>query len=217
MGREKNLTLVAYDSIKKMMLSHEIVPGQRLVFVDLARQLGVSRTPVNNALSILAKEGFLDFIPHQGYSVHQLTMEEVESIYEIREILETGTISKAIRRLNPEKLDALARKKAAYQRAVSDGARHRLFSLDIEYHAGIIDMMDNQYLAERYQDLCNHIVLRYPIEDFSPDRYNQVIEEHEALFQAVQMKDVEWAKELIRNHHANDRKNLSLMFFQNKA
>ena len=73
---QKNLTLAAYDSIKEMMLNYDIVPGQRLVFMDLAKQLGVSRTPVNNALSILAKEGYLDFVPHQGYSVHKLTLNE---------------------------------------------------------------------------------------------------------------------------------------------
>jgi len=58
---QKNLTLAAYDNIKDMMFNYDIVPGQRLVFVDLAKQLGVSRTPVNNALSILAKEGYLDY------------------------------------------------------------------------------------------------------------------------------------------------------------
>ncbi len=61
------------------MLNYEIVPGQRLVFIDLAKQLNVSRTPVNNALSILAQQGYLDFVPNQGYSVHKLTQKEAET------------------------------------------------------------------------------------------------------------------------------------------
>ena len=72
MKKSKNLTLKVYNRIMKLMLDYEIVPGQRLVFVDLANQLKVSRTPVNNALSILAQEGYLDFVPNQGYSVRQI-------------------------------------------------------------------------------------------------------------------------------------------------
>ena len=117
---QKNLTLAAYDSIKKMMLNYDIVPGQRLVFVDLAKQLGVSRTPVNNALSILAKEGYLDFVPNQGYSVHKLTEREAEGLYEVREILELGTIAKAIRMMDDKKLADFERRKKELVRSISD-------------------------------------------------------------------------------------------------
>ena len=78
MKKYSNLTLKVYHRIIELMLNYEIVPGQRLVFIDLAKQLGVSRTPVNNALSILAQEGYLDFVPNQGYSVHKLTRKEAE-------------------------------------------------------------------------------------------------------------------------------------------
>ena len=76
LNNEKSLTQMVYRKIKEMMLNYEIVPGQRLIFSDLAKRMGVSRTPVNNALGILANEGFLDLIPHQGYSVHQITKDE---------------------------------------------------------------------------------------------------------------------------------------------
>ncbi|KAB2840081.1 GntR family transcriptional regulator, partial [bacterium] len=90
MKKYSNLTLKVYHRIIELMLNYEIVPGQRLVFIDLAKQLGVSRTPVNNALSILAQEGYLDFVPNQGYSVHKLTRKEAENLYEFREVLEVG-------------------------------------------------------------------------------------------------------------------------------
>jgi len=73
---ERNLTYWVYSKIKEMMLHYQIIPGQRLVFIELAQRLGVSRTPVNNALSILANEGFLDFVPDQGYRVHEITLDE---------------------------------------------------------------------------------------------------------------------------------------------
>lgn len=93
---ERNLNNKVYEQIKQMMFTYELTPGQRLTFIDLAERLGVSRTPVNSALTILAKEGFLDFTPNQGYTVHQITREEADALYEIREILELGALEKVI-------------------------------------------------------------------------------------------------------------------------
>ena len=118
LNNEKSLTQMVYRKIKEMMLNYEIVPGQRLIFSDLAKRMGVSRTPVNNALSILANEGFLDLIPHQGYTVHQITKDEAESLYEIREIIELGALGRAVRALTPEKLAELEEKKRLYENAV---------------------------------------------------------------------------------------------------
>ena len=126
LNNEKNLTQMVYRKIKEMMLKYDIVPGQRLVFNDLAKRLGVSRTPVNNALSILANEGFLDLIPHQGYTVHEITKEEADSLYEIREIIELGSVSAVIRKLRPEKLEILKQKKRLYENAVMDLMCHQL-------------------------------------------------------------------------------------------
>lgn len=214
MGGQKNLTMAAYDSIKQMMLNYDIVPGQRLIFVDLAKQLGVSRTPVNNALSILAKEGYLDFVPNQGYSVHKLTKGEAESLYEIREILELGTIGKAIRRMTDNKLNALIDRKTEYENSISDRVHRKLFILDAEYHACIIDMIGNDFLVSRYRDICQRIFLRFRTEDLRLDRQREIVKEHDILFQAVRTRDVEWAKELIRTHNANARKNLFAIIFQ---
>ena len=217
MGGQKNLTMAAYDSIKQMMLNYDIVPGQRLIFVDLANQLGVSRTPVNNALSILDKEGYLDFVPNQGYSVHKLTKDEAESLYEIREILEVGTIGKAIRKLTDDKLAALGNKLQEYEDAISDRVHRKLFILDAEYHAFIIGMIGNTILVNRYRDLCQRIFLRFRTEDLRLDRQREIVKEHNTLFQAVRIRDVEWAKELIRNHNANARKNLFAIIFQKEG
>lgn len=214
MKGQKNLTLAAYDSIKDMMFNYDIVPGQRLVFVDLAKQLGVSRTPVNNALSILAKEGYLDFVPNQGYSVHKLTKEEAESLYEIREILEIGTIGKAIRSMTDEKLKIFEEKKDLVARSITDRVHRKLFILDTEFHASIIEMIDNPYLTERYTEICQKIFLRHRIEDLRIERMNEIVHEHEQLFKAISIKDVDWAKELIKEHHGNAKKNLFAIIFQ---
>ena len=216
-NQRKNLTLAAYDRILEMMINYDIVPGQRLVFVDLAEQLGVSRTPVNNALSILAKEGYLDFIPNQGYTVHKLTKEEAESLYEIREILELGTISKAIRRMTPEMIERFKRKKEEYEKSITDRVHRGLFVLDTDFHAAVIEMIGNALLVDRYRDLCKRIFLRFRVEALSIDRIHDIVKEHDELFEAICIRDVDLAKELLKKHNRHARKNLFDVIFGNDS
>ena len=197
---EKNLTQIVYRKIKDMMLNYEIIPGQRLIFKDLAKRLGVSRTPVNNALGMLASEGFLDFIPNQGYSVHEITKQEAGSLYEIRAILELGCVGKAIRRLTPEKLEKLERQKGLYENAVVEQVSRGRFTLDQEFHACFVQMSENLYLADYFREVYQRIFLCHRIEGLRANRARAVVSEHNEIFQAIRQRDVEWAKESIRSH-----------------
>ncbi len=216
MKGQKNLTLAAYDAIKEMMLNYDIVPGQRLVFVDLAKKLGVSRTPVNNALNMLAKEGYLDFVPHQGYTVHKLTREEAEALYELREIIEIGTIGKAIRQMTPEKLIHFEKQKLQFEEGISNQVHRQLFVLDAEFHASIIGMLDNPYIVERYREICRLIFLRFRTEDLKVSRMQEVAKEHESLFEAVRLRDVERSKDILKFHNTNARENLFAIIFKDE-
>ena len=197
---EKNLTQMVYRKIRNMMLNYEIIPGQRLIFKDLAKRLGVSRTPVNNALGILANEGFLDFIPNQGYSVHEITKEEADSLYEIREILELGSVGKVIRRLTPEKLEKLERQKDLYENAVVEQVSRGRFTLDQEFHACFVQMSENLYLADYFREVYQRIFLRHRIEGLRTDRARKVVSEHNEIFEAIGQRDVDRAKESIKSH-----------------
>ena len=197
---ERNLTFRVYNKIKEMMLNYQIVPRQRLVFIDLAQRLGVSRTPVNNALGILANEGFLDFIPHQGYRVHEITLDEAESLYEIREMMELGAIGKAIRKSTLEKLEELERQKTEYEKAIVQRVSRGRFTLDQEFHASVIQMSENLYLADYFREIFQRIFLRHSIEGFRSDRAQEVVLEHNKILQAIKLKDVERAKDLVKSH-----------------
>jgi DNA-binding GntR family transcriptional regulator len=197
---ERNLTYWVYSKIKEMMLHYQIIPGQRLVFIELAQRLGVSRTPVNNALSILANEGFLDFVPDQGYRVHEITLDEAESLYEIREMMELGAIGKAIRKSTLEKLEKLERQKTEYEKAVVQRVSRGRFTLDQEFHASIIKMSENLYLADYFREIFQRTFLRHSIEGFRSGRAQEVVLEHNKIFQAIKLKDVERAKDLIKSH-----------------
>ena len=210
---DKNLTQMAYRKIKDMMFSYEIIPGQRLVFVDLAKKIGVSRTPVNHALSILANEGFLDFIPHQGYAVHELTQEEAGALYQVREIIELGAIELAIRKMTPEKLEALRQKKEVLaEKLTADHVTRRNFILDQEFHLCYIDMAGNPYLTGFFREVYQRIFLRHRIEGLSISRNQQVVSEHNEILKAISQKDVRKAKELIKKHIRAAEKSIFSVF-----
>lgn len=213
MKKHSNLTLKVYQRIIELMLNYEIVPGQRLVFIDLAKQLGVSRTPVNNALSILAQEGYLDFVPNQGYSVHKLTRKEAEFLFEIREVLEVGFLGKAIRNMDSKNIKKLKKKKNDYEKAISQHVDRKMFILDTEFHVGILDMVGNDILSARYRDICQKIFLRFRTEDLRLNRILEIKEEHNDIFEAIRLKDVERSKELVALHHKYSKQNLFPIIF----
>lgn len=213
MAEQKNLTLKVYNNIKQMMLNYEIVPGQRLVFVDLAKELGVSRTPVNNALSILAKEGYLDFVPNQGYSVHKLTLEEAESLYEIRLILDLGIIEKAIKHLTPEGLQNIKAKKKEYEASVESRVYRHVFQKDMKFHSAIGEMARNIYFRDIYTDIYQRIFLRFRTEQLEPDRLFEIIDEHDRLYNAIADKDIHLAKKMVKEHTEISKKNLFPLIF----
>jgi GntR family transcriptional regulator, vanillate catabolism transcriptional regulator len=199
---EQSLTESVYQQIKQMMLDYEIIPGQRLIFSDLAKRLGVSRTPVNTALSILASEGFLDFVPNHGYSVHQIVPEEALSLYEMREILEIGAIEKVIANLTPENVEKLERQKLLYEEAIADNLTRERFVLDQEFHVGILEIAGNKYLPTYFREVYQRIFLRHRVESLRPGRAVSVVEEHRLLLQAIIDKDSTRAKQLISGHIA---------------
>jgi len=197
-----NLTDMAYRKIKGMMMNYDIVPGQRLIFVDLAKRLGVSRTPVNSALGILAAEGFLDFVPNQGYTVHEITRTEARDLYELRAILEIGAIEKVIERVTPEKLELLKKQKSLYEKAVVENISRGRFTLDQEFHAAYIQMAENSYLTDYFREIYQRIFLRHRIEGLQAGRAKEVVSEHNALFEAIRQRDVKRARHLIKQHIA---------------
>jgi DNA-binding GntR family transcriptional regulator len=211
--KQSNLTLKVYQQIIELMLNYEIVPGQRLVFIDLAKQLNVSRTPVNNALSILAQQGYLDFVPNQGYAVHKLTRKEAENHYAIREVLEVGFVGQAIRNMTDKKLQIFKKCKTDYEKAITGHVTRKLFILDTEFHAGILDMVDNDILSAQYRDICQKIFLRFRTEDLRLNRIKEIVQEHHEIFEAICLKDVEQAKELLKLHHKSSQKNLFPIIF----
>ena len=144
------------------------------------------------------------------------TAKEAEALYEVREILEVGTVEKAFKKMTPAKLKEVEKRKREYRKAITNQVQRKMFVLDTAFHAGIIEMVENPTLTERYWDICQKIFLRFRVEDLKVERIRDITKEHQELFEAVKAKDADLTKELIRSHHSRSRENLFAIIFKNE-
>jgi DNA-binding GntR family transcriptional regulator len=201
MENKTNFPKLAYQKIKEMMFHYQIIPGQRLVMVDLTKKIGMSRTPINQALSILASEGYVDFIPHQGYIVHEITQDEAKALYQVRSIIELGAIEFTIRNLTPKKIEVLKEKKDLLSNKLNSGQVTREnFIFDLEFHTCYIEMAGNPYLTNCYREVYQRIFLRHRLEGLSIARNKQADMEHDEIFKAIYRRNIRKAKEAIKKH-----------------
>jgi len=152
-----------YKRISDLIISGRIAPLERIVENKLAKQLGVSRTPVREALHILEMEGFLDAIPRIGYQVKEIQWDEVDEIYEIRKVNETLAARWALERITPEELKSLEDNLDAAEADIKTGHPERLIGWDVDFHDLLIRASGSQRLIEICQILRRHM-LRFRIE-----------------------------------------------------
>src|SRR5437879_11997619 len=111
----ENLSTRVYDEIKDLILCNEILPGQKLHHQQLSERLGVSRTPVREALTRLVQEGYVSFLPNRGFTCKEIRMQEAEELYDLREALEAFAVEKAIENLTDDGLDDFVNKVDRYR------------------------------------------------------------------------------------------------------
>jgi DNA-binding GntR family transcriptional regulator len=113
----ENLSGRVYAQIKNLILCNEVMPGQKMHHQELSDRLGVSRTPVREALTRLVQEGYVSFLPNRGFTCKEIRLQEAEELYDLREALEGFAIEKAVANVanvNDEALDELSCKMNLY-------------------------------------------------------------------------------------------------------
>ncbi len=202
MNKYASLAEKVYHLILERMVDGEFTPGQKLTFVDLAKQFGVSRTPINNALSLLAQDGYLDFTPNRGYTVHKLTTKEANHLRGIQEVLETGFIDQAIGNMTEKDALKLMACKDAFARASTACKDRRLFLLDILFHTEILDWAKNPVLSSGYRHIWRKLSIRLHDKQLHDEQIKDIRNEHREVCQAVYRKDVKQARVLLKMRQA---------------
>jgi DNA-binding GntR family transcriptional regulator len=204
-GKNTPLIREAYNSIKNMIFEHTLVPGQRLVYQDLAKILKISQTPIINALNRLLQDGFVAYENYCGFYVKPMDPQEVWEAFGVREALEVYAVRLAIERWSPEGMSHLAEILRDHEKCVPPQYTSEKFRLDTEIHLQIATMSGNQVLRRLLRRNFEHIFMRVKLENYDPQRMKASAAEHRRLLDRMKKKDILGSIEILRNHIQNAR------------
>jgi DNA-binding GntR family transcriptional regulator len=190
-----------YGRLRDLILSNVLRAGQKLVDRELAELLGVSRTPVREALGRLAMTGLVEKRIRRGYYVSEFSAEQVSDLYEFRKMLEVHAVKLAAQNAQLSHLHEFDRILVDLEKLTSDPSDHaKAVKLDLEIHELIARASGNASLHQAIQSVLDKVMCFISVEISNRDALAAAHSEHQALLHMIKEKDAEGAAELIRMH-----------------
>ena len=187
----------AYGAIRRAIEDGALAPGQRLRMSQLEGDLGMSPTPIREALRLLQADGLLEHQPHRGMIVAEYTAEKAEEIYRIRVALEPLATGLTAERATDAELGNLAALHAQLARAVASGSDVTAVALNAEWHRAIYAACGSRYL----QEFISRLWTALPVSAvWLSTRAQRSVEEHGAVMDALMARDGKVAGELMGGH-----------------
>ncbi|HHV72097.1 MAG TPA: GntR family transcriptional regulator [Clostridia bacterium] len=195
-----SLTGRVFKQLSDQILNGEYKPGESLVETKLAKELGVSRTPIREALRQLELEGLVVSIPNKGVFVRGISEQDIEDIYAIRFLVEGLAARWAAEKITEEELNELKETVDLMEFYISKGDMDRVFELDTKFH-------DLIYSASKSRPLCfvlgslHNFVQRARVGSVKvPGRADKTLIEHRSIVQAFENRDPDAAEKALTNH-----------------
>jgi len=190
------------NNIKEEIINGNIKPGQRIIETHIAREMGVSRSPLREAIQKLKAENVLKVIPYKGTYVNTLSREDITAIYNLRTILEIYAIEKIIEKSGNDEfikfINILDKKVKEMELAVKENKIDELAKLDIEFHHKIVSFCGNKFLLETWEKHTLQIRILLNIE--IKHKFVESPKEHEQLVSLIREKKVKQSQECIKKH-----------------
>lgn len=194
---------VVFNTLRQAILTGELKPGERLMEIHLANRLGVSRTPIREAIRKLELEGLVTMIPRRGAEVAQITEKSMNDVLEVRRALDTLCVELACDRITDEDLENLRKACSGFEQAVKTKDIRKIAQADVALHDIIVQATGNQRLMQLMNNLSEQMY-RYRFEyikDFT--QHERLIEEHRAIYESIRNKDKETASKASGEHIDN--------------
>ncbi len=191
---------VVFNTLREAILKGDLLPGERLMEIALANQLGVSRTPIREAIRMLEQEGLAITIPRKGAIVAGMSQTEMEEVLEIREALEQLSVQVACDKIDETQLAELKEAQKHFEEMLAIGDLKKIAQADIEFHNIIYKATYNKRLILMLEGLREQ-VYRYRVEYLKDaSNYEEVLKEHEAIYEALANRDKKSVTEMTRKH-----------------
>ena len=203
---------VVFQTLREAILRGELKPGERLMELQLAAQLGVSRTPIREAIRMLEQEGLAVTMPRKGAEVAKMTLKGMEDVLEIREALDILACQLACDRISDELLATLEEKKKAFEASLETKDVKVIADADISFHDVIYEATGNPKLIvllsnPKLVNMLNNLreqIYRYRVEYLKAvENYPVLIKEHDDIYQSLVKHNREDATTAIREHVKN--------------
>jgi len=199
-----NLTTLAYNSIKEYILEGRLDENSRLTEEFLSTQLGISKSPIREALNRLETEGLIRIEPRRGAYLRRLSIEEVSDLYDLREALETHVVRTA--KLTPALLAELQQSLKRQRAFLKANDRAHYIEEDVRFHAALAEATGNGHLCAVLENTQNQIWLsRRNTYDLSS---STAPDHHEAIVKALEVNDRVRADAAMREHIENVKQRL---------
>ena len=194
---------VVFQTLRQAILRGAIKPGERLMEIHLAQKLGVSRTPVREAIRMLELEGLVVMIPRKGAEVAKITVRDLKDALEVRMAIDSLSVKLACERLDENDKTEIKQACVAFREAVKSKNVQAIVEGDERFHNTIYRASKNQKLITIAMNLREQ-VYRYRFEYVKDFSYHEnLIREHDQITEAILKGDVETAQKIMKEHIYN--------------
>lgn len=194
-----------YEHLRGQILNSTISPSSRLVEAKIAKELGISRTPVREALHLLEKDGFLESVPRVGYHVKKLDIDELDEIFEIRLINETLACRWAIQKIDTAGLKRLEKNIMDTEAVLKMNAPNSFLKYDEEFHEILFEASGSVHLYNLCQQL-SRLMLRYRAESIkTSESVKDALEGHKRILKYLKKKDDDGLRKELLAHLSYSR------------
>lgn len=214
--RRQSLHDQTVEELRLRLLEGRISPGARIPESALCAEFGISRTPLREAMKVLAAEGLLQLLPHRGAVATEVTAEQAQDLFQVLASLENLVGSLAAEKVTPAALDRLEN---LHERMLDFHGRRRradYFRLNVQIHIALAEIADNEVLLKTYFSLTQKAMRARYLANMSDGRWDESAEEHDTIMDALRQKDgASLASALV--HHAENTGNAVVKALQSAA
>ena len=194
---------VVFNTLRQAILTGELQPGERLMEIHLANRLGVSRTPIREAIRKLELEGLVTMIPRRGAEVAQITEKSLQDVLEVRRALDALSVELACERITEAEVEQLKQACETFEKATETRDPRKIAQADVALHDIIVEAARNQRLVQMVNNLSQQMY-RYRFEYIKDEsKHQRLIEEHRIIFESILHKDKKTAAATAKLHIDN--------------
>lgn len=186
--------------IREMIRKGALTRGQRIIEAELCEQIGVSRTPLREALRVLESEGLVELFPHRGVHIRQPSMREIEEMFEVMSVLEGTCARLAVKNMTQATWRRIERLHQKLETHYAEGDREKYIAVNNVLHALVQELAGNRVLDDILRRLREKVALYRHQQLYEPRRFDESMREHREILEALRRRDPDAAEDRMKRH-----------------